>query len=497
MTARPRNRRRVEIYFVLYVVALVLLMPDPSDQSKSTGPSPYDYSRLDLQPERVRLESKAIRDTGNQLILIRQDSLNVIRYTGAVTDVRISATVYDEKAGKDIVINPGDTTTRLFSLVHDPARSAAIFHWRPALMQDDISRTFRVTLTAMGVPTSVSTANANEADDVPSGLRIQGSTQFMLAYVVDDKPASNTIVQLPGKVDTIRIRDGGTSFGGETMLGEFWVQPARERVTVLQGTRWTNRISVGGADVSRDLATAPVVKASGDGSASVRSYVDAATRTVILDGIAPRSGTLNVDVTLQRRDGQSRSASFIVSAEPLAALALPESIYPGVEAELATRLPSMPGIEVVAVLKGERGEIQRTTGDMIRYTPSVSDTGKVIYLERYVDDQRVGSPVPIRIRSFDAPEILAAKDLAGGTKKRIVVKYFGPKMDRPVLDIVDGNVGRIQTLYGNNYRANDRDPAVPAWIIEFDIERKDGSRPFAFRIQARDKRGMRSRTWSE
>jgi hypothetical protein len=52
MSAQFRRRRKVEIYFVLYLAALVLLMPDSRDALLGTGGG-ADRVRLDLQPERL------------------------------------------------------------------------------------------------------------------------------------------------------------------------------------------------------------------------------------------------------------------------------------------------------------------------------------------------------------------------------------------------------------------------------------------------------------
>ena len=80
MIAPQRKRRRVEIYFVLYLVALVLLMPDRIDPMQdAVDTQAIVNARLEFSPDRMRLTCKLQRDSASGMRVVSLDSLNVIR----------------------------------------------------------------------------------------------------------------------------------------------------------------------------------------------------------------------------------------------------------------------------------------------------------------------------------------------------------------------------------------------------------------------------------
>lgn len=485
MPTRTPRRRRVEIYFVLYLAALVLLMPDGVLDGDKTAGEPAS-ARIDLQPERVRLQYELSRDTGNTFIVRKADSVNVIRYAGVVRDIRLQASIEDVETGVQTEIDEASSAEGLFTIVHDPARGAARFMWRPSTLEP-VSRTFRVRVTASGTP-----------EDGEAGSRtVRGTTEFVLAMVVDQRPAE-TIVRVESRVDTV-IMQQQSGPQGQT-FGTFWVAPARERIVDLPGRRWSNRLSFGGADVARDLASMPRVSAAGaDARAasgvSVRTDDDGAS--IVVEGISPTSGSLTIDVTAARRDGRTAQTSFTVESMPLAALTVPGSMYPGIEYVISTRLPDLPGSDVrAAVRDGQIWRVQPTNADIMKFTPVLSDTGKTLYIERYIDQQRVSQDA-VRISNYDPPEVVDVRPYADGGKKLVVVRFHGGRDNRPDLQVIDGNVGSVQKLYGNLAAASPNQRPTVTWIEQFIVTPKDPSKPLVFRLTARDKRGASSRVWNE
>lgn len=495
MTPRPNRRRRVEIYFVLYLAALVLLMPDGSERTDGPTRDPSELTRLDLQPDRVRLQCTLERDTGGAFVARAIDSVNVIRYAGNVSGIRLQAVIEDMESGARTEVDE-TSTSDLFLLQHDATRGAARFTWRPTLLEP-VDRTFRVTLTATGTPVAASGANGGEQGTTDGSARVSGSTQFVLAMVVDDR-RGETLVRVERQTDTVFMQPATPTIG--QTFGEFWVAPARERIIELPGRRWSNRLSFGGADVGRDLAALPRVRATGaDGraAAGVTVRTDDDGRSIVVEGTSPTAGSLSVEITAQRRDGRSAQTSFQVESTPLAALQVPDVMYPGIEYVVQTRLPDVPGSEVSAVIRdGQTWRVQPTNADVLRFTPLLHDTGKTLYVERYVGGQKV-SQEPVRIRSFDAPEIVDVRPYADGGKKLVVVRFHGGKENRPELAILDGNVGVVQKLHGNLAPASPSQRPTVTWIEQFVVSPKDASRPLTFRVQARDKRGAMSRPWNE
>ena len=82
-------------------------------------------------------------------------------------------------------------------------------------------------------------------------------------------------------------------------------------------------------------------------------------------------------------------------------------------------------------------------------------------------------------------------------KKLVVVRFHGGRDNRPDLQVIEGNVGSVQKLYGNLAAASPNQRPTVTWIEQFIVTPKDPSKPLVFRLTARDKRGASSRVWNE
>ncbi len=490
MTAQRRPRRRIEIYFVLYLVALVLLLPDKntSDDQRPNSDVLSDL-RLDMQPERVRLECALVRDSNGAFRLHSLDSLNVIRYTGEVADIRLRARIEDVETGQVLTIEEGDNSTRLFSLAHQPERQAAVFRWNPDVTSIT-PRTFRVTVSGSAAPPGVRGPNSGDGDIIPAGLRINGSTQFVLVTTIEGE-APPTIIASGLPRDTVILGQGA----GSTDLGQFFLAAARDEIPALPSADWSNRITFGGANPLRDLAAMPEVRVSG-APVSVERYLDTAQRALIVRGKAPRSGVATVTVTSRRRDGSQAQTQFTVSAVALLNVSVPSDIYPGVTVTIDPRLPDLP--DVRATISMGDNEVASSRGGTMKFTADRRDTGKIFVFERFIEGQRAGAPINIRVRNFPAPEIQDVRDYGTGDKKKVIVKFYGDgRSDRPLLEVVEGNAQPPKKQYGNLHAADGGERPTITWLEEFIVERKDASRPFTFKLRARDPRGSQSKVWTE
>lgn len=486
MNSPHRPRRQVEIYFVLYLVALVLLMPDHADMAEKNRDSSalaLSNARLEFAPDHMRLLCKLKRDSLGGATVTALDSFNVIRYTGNVVDLQVSARIEEVETGQMLTIVAGESTTPMFSLEHEPQRSALVFRWHPDF-QTALSRTFRVMIVGSGTP-----SNSNGAlGAMPAGLRITGSTQFILTTVVENEQPT-TIITLPGGRDTLILRDSLRALGGPVALGEFWIDPARDKIATIATREWTNRISVGGADPAHDLVGLPRIRVIGENIGEVQRYTD--QRTIIVKGRAPRSGTVTIEVTAQRTDGQVRTTSFTVSAQALATVDVPDVMYPNIEYVIDPRLPAVENTKAL-VRDGEREVTSCIEGSM-RIKPLLRDTGRTFTFERVIDGVRDGNSVQILIKSFGVPVIRDVKQESDPRKKSIVVQFFSHDRSagRPSLRVLDGNAMEPRKLSGY-LRAADAQRPTTSWLEVFEVMQRDPNRPFTFRVQAFDDRGRAS-----
>ncbi len=491
MNGHPPRRRRVEIYFVLYLVALVLLMPDSGERPAANGvQTAIADARLDLAPDRLKLVCKLQRDSVLAVRINYLDSVNTIRYSGAVTDVKISARIEDQTSGQVITILPNETATPLFSLEHQPTRNAVVFRWHPDV-SDGVARTFRVTIMGDGSPLATHSANSTDSDVLPAGLRITGSTQFVLATIAESE-APPPVVTIVGGRDTVIIRDTTTVGGGQ--LGEFWIDAARDRITTIAGREWTNRISIGGADPARDLVALPAVRVVGEQVGEIQRFFD--QRTLVVRGKAPRNGTIAIEVSARRRDGQQRTASFLVAGMPLSSVDLPDVVYPNIDYVVDPRLPGVENSRA-SIRDGDRVLATVTEGTLrLRVTPR--DTGRVLTFERFIDGVGEGTPRTITVRGFGAPVIRDVKRDADPKKRTVVVQFYSSDrtVNRPTLRVLDGNALEPRKLSGFLRAADNMKPTI-SWLEVFEVTQRDPNRPFTFRVQATDEQGRSSSVWIE
>lgn len=488
MNARPADKRRIDIYFVLYLVALVLLLPDKAPTPVATADDLASL-RLELQPQNVRLQQTVRRDTLGGIAQVGLDSTNIIKYIGTVEDLRVQARIEDVQTGQTITVQSGESENGMFSVEPRPDSKSILFRWRPSLLTA-ADRTFRVTIEGSGSPVLPSGSNGDKTNTLPPGLRVSGTTQFVLATVVQADRVNDITSVLPTPTILPTGGEGGNS-------GEFWLGPARDKIVLLATKEWVNKVVVGGADPTRDLAGMPRVRTSGaELSGEIERSFDAAERSIILKGKAPRSGTATIEVTAQRRDGKIRTVTFTVSAEPLPAVSLPSELYPGVEYVFATKLPDIPNVK--AMIRDGQSVRVETTSDALRFVPSIQDTLKVLTFERYVDSQREGLVINLPVRSHPPPEIADVKDVGAVQKKRVIVIFWGDReRNRPQLLVVEGNASTPKKQYGNLRPVNPNERPTTRWYEEFDIYPKDPAEPFSFKIMARDGRGFTSKVWTE
>jgi hypothetical protein len=495
MSLRQRRRRRVEIYFVLYIAALVLLLPERNEpMGLSNWVQDQGIGSFQLQPEKTTLTCRFVRDSGGTWRIAERDTAVLIRYNGDVTDVSYEFRIEDQRSHQVLSISTGAAApTQMFTVSANEDLHAADFRWQPD-RSDITSKTFLVRVIATATPV-VPTSGANSSDAaVATNIRLRAETQFMVTQVVDDAEAPRTIYVITqgtaqAQLDSTRLSTTAAA------AGEFWLQSQQQRIVELSGRRWTNRVAVGGADPTLDLARPAAVRIDGDqrAAATVSVELDRARRELVVSGVTQATGALSVTVDAVRRDGKSATTSFTVQAEPLPAAVAPDVVYPGLRYVIKTGLPTLSDADVAAVIVENGRVVQRTSDDELVVEPQIGDTGSVWVFERRINGQPVGSSKTIRVSSFPAPLIVnvAAGERGGKPYRRITVMYHGSS-NRPSLEVVDGNAQKPRTQFGNHRPADPKERPTVRYYEEFDVFPASSDRPFTFRVRATDARGFTS-----
>lgn len=482
MAKAAKRRKSVEIYFVLYLVALVLLMPDRKEISADAAGDAAAASRIELFPEKIRLECSIERDTLGPVTIRSADSINIIRYSPALNSMRVRATIEDVSNGQILVIDDSLSQQSAFAAVNvAPERGIITFRWSP-LLASMSSKTFRVTLDVRGIP----------ASDAGEQAPAVGQTQFVLTTIVNNQAPPQVLV-LGGRTDTLVLRDTSRVQFGEQLSSEFWIEPARTMIVSAAGKEWSNRITIGGADPARDLQALPVVRVISGAPVEIMRYLE--QRTLIIKGKAPANGNSVIEVVATRTDGKQARQSFTVQTVTTAIPRIPETVYPGVEIIVDPLLPTVESAR--AVIRDGAREISATSTGVLRVRPAAADTGKVFVFERSIDGQ-IDITANIYVRSYPPPIVREVRRGSDANVKTVTVQFYSADRtsNRPSLKVIDGNVAGIRKLSGYLRPADNQKPPV-TWIEVFEVTRKDAGKPFTFRVQATDERGRSSGVFSE
>lgn len=447
------RRGGLELYFVLYLAALMLLLSDSPRRETdlaSTAIRSLVSSTFTLVVEKPTLLCRAIVD-GDSIKILHLDSLNTIVPTGLVDSLHYTITVTDQATGVEETANAEGSveigTVRL--LTHQIGQALRI-QWRIAPHRQ--SQLYRVRILASAQPQLPSTLPSQQRQQLQPLLEsadnlLRSEASFLVGYLVEQRMQPQ---QAPSSLDTaleLRIRSLLAQQNlPQPSSGVFTVIPEHAIVETIPFVTWENRLAVYGASLERDIAQPPVV--SGVGNVTVTLEGNA----LLLRGITTQAGTTRVHIRLVRRDGTESLASFtIVSTSPQAPN-VPSVMYPGIEYRFEPNLPQMTGTNTRAVLRDEAGSIRASSyGQPFSFTPSIADTGRRFLFERSANTERIGQTITIPCEMFPAPEIISIRR-EGEQLYYVVTRSYGLASDarsRVRLELEPSNAGRIQELYGD------------------------------------------------
>ncbi len=497
--ALPKRRRTIEIYFVLYIAALVMLLPSKTPHDSHTSSKILmDLFRqsFTLQPEKTVLNARLIADSsGNRILSL--DSTNLIVYSGNVKDVQYECTVEDQSLRqKLILVSNQPSVNTLFRLNDFPSRQAIEFRWHPP-EHNRMNRSFVVRIKATASPRlqNDSLQQIIEA----TGARITAEAQFSVNIIFENSGAfsSQPIASLPGfQVDSSLNGISPTQLGNPSLgtgkLGEFSLQPQNAIVKSLAYQQWTNRIFLAGA-YTGELRT-PTIKIE-------RSKTESGTATIsemrgseiVVGGSTPDAGTMKVIITAERiADKKEVSVDFTIQPQPLAAPEIARVMYPAQTYSILPNLPMLTNMEVRAVLRdGKTERVSSPQGELFTFTPDISDTQKILMFERYAGAKQIGQSIAIHIEPFPPPEILFDQTTYQSGVVLVRTRSYGyhnSKRNEVRLEIVEGNASSPKDMRGNVQM----DSKTLAIVQTFRIVPAAGNKPFKFTIRAVDERGKTS-----
>jgi hypothetical protein len=480
MTPKSRKKRVVEIYFVLYLSALILLIPDKNEQKDSVTPAIMSLlaSSFTIQPEHQVMMCR-LKRSGDSIEVISCDSINNLFVSGAVEDIQYSIEIEDNtyKQLLSLATNGNSSTvgSSSFSLT-DADISNKIgrvrFNWTPQFSAQ-ANRLYNVKVKATAkpiLPQSIPTKQREYLTElIGDGARITATTKFSVAMILMNTQNSNQsfaldknsldnmdsasrtrILELERELTATRnALSVASSSSASVPTGDFILQPRYDVIKTLSYQEWENRFTVYGADPRKELSGVP--KLSGG-----QGYVTIEGNEIVVKGIAPQSSMTSYSLYAKRSaDGKEFTSQFNVYGQSVPIPSIPPVMYPGIKYEFKPNLPQMTGTPITASLRDGSNSIRVSSlqGENFTFTPSVNDTNTTLYFERTINSKKIGQSFQIAVASFPPPEIL---DITTGSNGmvRIRTRSYGIQNDnnaRCKIELLSGgsSPSKIQELYGD------------------------------------------------
>lgn len=487
MTSSKRKKRIIEIYFILYLAALVFILPDNTFRTgNGNGKETLgDFaSGFALIPEKTSLACKvAIEPQGQRILSI--DSVNTIFYTGDFEDVQFEFILENQTLKQAVSLRPEKTQlSKYFRIVEVPERKAAVFYWRPQLLEQT-SNTYIVRVIA--------TAKSHRVygKTHPEQFTYQASTQFTLILVyMNTITGEQTIAQNP--MDSRQSQNFVDLNQLPKSFGKIDLRPNVSNISSLAYQQWSNIIYASNVDLATgakvQLNALPEPLNNGGEAQISEIHPD----YLVLRGKTPGFGKLSVELFVKRNfDGQEMKTSFVVTPQQIELPKFRRYLYPGQTDTIEPRLPLVGGEAKAVIREGNSIRASSVGGSLIYFTPELADTGKKLVFERYVNGNLYGQAFDIFVLHFPEPKIYDVVVL--NKEVEVITQAFGTynrqKNEIEELEL-EGNVS--QKYLDLRGKIQDINASPPSRLQHFLLKPADITKPFQFTVVAVDKFGKKS-----
>ncbi len=490
MTKQPVNKRRpVEIYFILYLAALMLLIPDLKEKKQNLVTSSVQSDLFNIFPDKSILFTRiAIDSSGYHLIA--SDSLNFIYYSGNVASIDFNFQIENKSLNQILNINSSNNLFDFFKYTEYPDLKEVLFHWKPPIL-DGRNYIYNVKVNANAVVN-----NFDKETGKISKMNVEASSQFTLVVSYFDRRTGLPLMA--------SIKDNNNTQNDSTMFfnlkqssGDIFFDFANKTVNSLTTDEWENRVSFFGINLSSELLNKPEISVSNfpennGGTAYVKQIIN---NSLILAGHTPLFGKTKVKIKLTRKsDKYSAEEEFLVVPIPIQEPNYQQTIFPFQSYTFEPKLPTLSGKNyLIKIYYDSRTLFQSTNPDNFTFSVDENYIGKTLYFERYINGKLYGKSYPIQVKQYPAPQI-ARIQVVSSEKVKVVVNCYGLVNNREnfVKNVnILGN-GTFTELVGQS--TSNRQNYIFTQI--FEITPKDNSKPFEFKIKIQDQRSFWSNSES-
>jgi len=437
-------RKNVEIYFILYLIALVLLLPD---KKTSNGFDIHSQS----QNNSILLEKNTLTfrfEIENERMIIRSfDSVNTIYIPSGIENKDVQFIIEDAYTSEKILFTTASNKySSVFTVKKNPNENTVVFQWRPVIEKNIRSRVLTVKL-------QVNDKNANNPNDILESqfsINIVNESENGIQFVGSD--SLNQL--LPFSSTSILSQQNTNNQFLSSNSNSGIIIPMEQIISGSAGGVWKNKVSAFGGI---SLFSYSIKTRNSDGSQVKIVSIDSTNLEV--QGIIPTHSESTVSIVLvHKQTKDSLSASFKVRSLYLKQPEYQENIYAEQKYVIQPNFPQTEGIETTMQLKVDGKVIEEKKIGNLYYSVPKELIGKTIVIERYVNNQRIEPNYFIKVIPFRNPQIEDIRKLNGSFI--ITVEAYGKLngKENKIEKILSssGEMINFEEKYGNRIKENEK-----------------------------------------
>lgn len=429
---QQKKRTKVEIYFILYLAALILILPDSKKSNNETDSS--TEIELRLVPERTVLNLRLLKKDGRNNI-VRFDSLNKVFFDGEYDNIDFTYTISDVNRGETVEINELNNSKEQFQISENFQDKYINFKWNPDF-NFDYNSTYLVKLTAV---------------IEKNGKSKTSSTQFTLNTLFLNQVINQDLVG--NQIDTTNFDFNyfNTPLSIPTNLIEMDAKVSKNPIIIFADNEWTNYVKIFNIASIDDLVGPPKVTIRGDSLLGGTARFESSDgNNFVFSGMSPTYDTMKVVVKVRRKaDDSEFSFDFMVIPSPRIAPDIPSVMYVGENYNINTRLEASTSLDSYTIIKSGNSFEKRYNNSQFFFTPDASMLESNTTLTRYVENKRLDSyTLTIRRKPKPVVEYIELKD------NRIIIKTksFSLQSNKNYIVTVKNNLNiKFNDLYGKSY----------------------------------------------
>lgn len=510
------NRKsRIEVYFILYLAALILLLPEDNEieiPKNQTGNKIATY----LSPEKNILNCK-LRIENNKLVIAELDSVNNISVFGDVYNIKYDVKLETKNNyGITRVINQ-DYNNSIYAIKQN--NNDIIFKWKPNLIKEIPSTIFvKVTANLIYKENNIlkeAVLNTQFAiniylekksnNDIALNDLLDAGVSFSSGEVNFTQSEINLLNQQNQINQTTNIQTNNTlnnlqnnsqfntQNSSNESVGNFDISPENNVVKSLSRNRWTNFIYFYNLNPIKDLNSKPEVSISyengkDDGTVKISETNE---RGILLEGNTPNFLPMKVTVAVKRKsDKKEANLDFIVQPVPISKPQYNKVMYPEMNYVIKPNLPIITNEQIKVIIR-DNDKLRYTSidGSDFNFIPNNSDTNKVFYLERYMGNELIGEKYIFNVLNYPNPEIIEISKINDEILQLKTKSYGIFSNDNNIVSKILIDDFNVQELVGKYRFENSSNYKIHYQVFNLKSKVKSNNKK-EISLKIRDKRGF-------